>query len=149
MAAPGDPGKPPAFGTGRKAALGDPALRPPGGGALAAQLSEDPCGGGNFSLWMVRCKAGALLCGRKADGSGKGAASSSRCFSDSPVEAAGPSTPPGAELVGSRIAERATGLGTSMPIVLPSADLRGGTTTSDFWAPLCMTQCKVGIKERC
>jgi hypothetical protein len=51
--------------------------------------------------------------------------------------------------VDSLIAEIATGLGTSIPIVLPSADLGGGMTTSDFWAPLCMTQCKVGIKGIC
>lgn len=150
VVATGDPGKLPGLWTGIKAVFGDPMLRLPLGccGILTVQLSDDPCGGGNFSLCNVSCKAGGLLCGRKEDGIGKGEANNSRCFSDSP-EAAGPRVPTGLEFVDSITVEIAIGLGTSIPIALPSADLGEGMTTSDFWAPLCMTQCRVGIKGIC
>lgn len=89
---------------------------------------------------------GVLPWGRKVDGVGKGGTSRSRCFSASPVGAVGPRIPTGAALADSLTAEIATGLGTSMPKVLPSVDLETGMTTSAFGAPLCMTQCKAGIK---
>lgn len=150
VVATGDPGKLPGLWTGIKAVFGDPMLRLPVGcgGILTGQLSEDPCGGCNFRLCNVSCKAGALLCGRKVDGRGKGEANNSRCFSDSP-EAAGPRIPTGAEFEDSITAEIATALGTSIPKVLPSADLGDGMTTYDFWAPLCVTQCRVGMKGIC
>lgn len=150
VAATGDPGKAPGLWTGIKAVFGDPMLSLVAAccGTLTGQFSDAPCAGCNFRLCSVSCKAGALLCGRKGDGIGKGEANNSRCFSDSP-EAAGPRMPTGAAFVDSIIVEIATGLGTSTPTALPSADLGDGMTTSDFWAPLCMTQCRVGMKGIC
>lgn len=150
MEATGEPGKLPGLWTGMKAVFGEPRLRVPEGGCggVTVQLSEDPVWG-NFSLWMVRCKAGVLLCGRKVEGRDKGDASNSRCFSDSPGEAAGVRSPVGVEFTDSLTADSAMGLGTSMPRGLPSVGLGEGTTTWDFWAPLCMTQCKAGMKEIC
>lgn len=148
----GDPGKLPGLWTGIKAVFGDPILKFPVGccGPLTVQLSVDPCGEGIFNLCIAKCKAGLpgwTECGRKVDGTGKGEAISSRRFSGSP-EVPGP-IPPGGEFADSLTGETATGVVTSIPIVLPSAEMGGGTTASGFWAALCITQCKAGIKEMC